>query len=76
MQDTVDQAPAAARTLVGIIAPSHPPNHPPSTRMTRSPSSIVVQDAAGVSDPDPEHAGDSAERIDTRRRQDMGSGCR
>jgi hypothetical protein len=58
MQDTVDQAPATARTLADIIARSHLPSHPPSV---------------GVYDPDPEHAGDPADRIDTRRRQVMGS---
>jgi hypothetical protein len=73
MQDTVDQAPATARILADIIAPSHLPSHPPSTRTSRSPSSIDVQDAVGVYDPDPEQAGDPADRIDTRRRQVMGS---
>ena len=73
MQDTVDQAPATARTLADIIARSHLPSHPPSTRTSRSPSSIVVRDAVGVCQPDPEHAGDPAERFDIRQRQVMGS---
>jgi hypothetical protein len=67
MQDTVDQAPAAARTLAGIIAPPPPAESPAIDQDHQIAVIDRVQDAVGVCDPDPEHASDPGARTDTRR---------
>jgi hypothetical protein len=65
MQDTVDQAPAAARTLAGIIAQQPPAESPAIDQDEQIAVIDRGQDTVGVCDPDPEHAVDPAERVDT-----------
>jgi hypothetical protein len=72
MQHTVNQAPAAPRTMAGIITPQPPAESPAIDQNEQIAVIDRVQDAVGVCDPDPEHTGHPGERVDTRRRQDMG----
>jgi hypothetical protein len=74
MQHTVNQAPAAVRTMAGIITPPPPAESQAIDQAEQIAIIDRVQDAVGVCDPDPEHAGHPAARNPPAARH--GSACR